>query len=160
MIYVSKYKQDIFFFLFGIQKIKSNCYINVLKFFSIIFFWWKIYSFPVIFTYKRFSFCYSLQIFFYSFMILSNCCSTLRTFTIFLLIGFVAAFLFFIQSGDSIYDPRRFWLMTLIFIFKRFVIFIITYGRNKVICYCYLYFLCTRFVEIIYDVFKILTNFI
>ena len=34
---------------------------------SIIFFWWKIYSFPFIFIFKRFNFCYSFSMFSYFF---------------------------------------------------------------------------------------------
>ena len=63
MSYVLKYKRDIFF-LFSIQNIKSSCYIIFLKFFPIIFYLWKIYSFPVICIYKSYNFCYSLCIFF------------------------------------------------------------------------------------------------
>ena len=45
------------------QNIKSNYYIIFLKIFPIIFFWWKIYSFPFIFIYKMFNSCYSVRIF-------------------------------------------------------------------------------------------------
>ena len=72
-----------YFLFFSIQNIKSNCYIIFLRFFPIIFFWWKTYPFPVIFIYKRFNFCYSLWIFFYFFIILRNCYSVLETFIIF-----------------------------------------------------------------------------
>ena len=44
----------IYFFFFNIQNIKNNCRI-FLKGFPIIHFWWIIYSFPVIFIYKRFN---------------------------------------------------------------------------------------------------------
>ena len=43
MNYVLKHEQDIFF-LFNIQNVKSNSHIIFLKFFPIIFFWWKMYS--------------------------------------------------------------------------------------------------------------------
>ena len=43
----------LFVFFFSIRNIKNNCYIIFLKYFRVIFFWWKIYSFPVIFTYKK-----------------------------------------------------------------------------------------------------------
>ena len=52
-----------------------------------------------------FNICYYFQIAFYFFMIKRNCYSVLKTFIIFLLIGFIAAFLSFLQSGESIYDP-------------------------------------------------------
>ena len=42
----------IWFFFFSIQNVKSNCYIIFSQFFPIIFFWWKIYSFPAIFFVK------------------------------------------------------------------------------------------------------------
>ena len=57
--YVLKLKQDIFF-VFSIQNFKSNCCIIFLDFFKIIFFWWKIYSSPVVFIYKSFNFYYCL----------------------------------------------------------------------------------------------------
>ena len=40
-------KNKIFFFIFRVQNIKSNCYIIFLKCFQIIIFWWKIYSFQL-----------------------------------------------------------------------------------------------------------------
>ena len=45
------------------QNVKSNYYIIFLKFFPIIFFWWKIYSLPFIFIYKMFNLCYSVRFF-------------------------------------------------------------------------------------------------
>ena len=54
----------IYFFFFSIQNIKSNCYIIFVKFYLIIFFWCKIYSFTVTFFSKELNFCYSLRIFF------------------------------------------------------------------------------------------------
>ena len=42
----------IYVLFFSIQNIKINCWIIFLKFFLIIFFWQKIYSFPFIFIYK------------------------------------------------------------------------------------------------------------
>ena len=89
----------------------------------------------------------------------------------FLLMRFIVAFFFFIQSGEFVYDPSRFgftlWRNTktiqiiLICIFKglkklfydficfiinhnfytitfwmHYMLFVIIYGRNKVICYC------------------------
>ena len=57
----------IYFFFFNIQNIKSNCRIVFLKSFPIIYFWWIVYSFPLIFIYKRFNiwnfFCISLNFF-------------------------------------------------------------------------------------------------
>ena len=41
------------FFFFSIQNIKSNCNIFCLNFFSITFFWWKIYFYPFMIIYKR-----------------------------------------------------------------------------------------------------------
>ena len=60
--YILKYNLDIFF-IFNINNIKSNSYIIFLKFFTIIFFWWKIFSLPVILINKRFNFCYFFKIF-------------------------------------------------------------------------------------------------
>ena len=42
----------IYIYFFSIQNIKSNCYIFFLKFLRITFFWWKMYSLPVISTWK------------------------------------------------------------------------------------------------------------
>ena len=77
-------------------------------FFSIIFFWWKIYSFPVIFIYRRFNFCYSSRIFSSFFMIYWDCYSVLKAFIFYLFIRFIVAFLVFIQSVESTYDPSQF----------------------------------------------------
>ena len=55
----------IYFFYFSIQNIKINCYIIFLKFFPIIVFWRIVYSFSIIFIYKKFNFCYSLWVFFF-----------------------------------------------------------------------------------------------
>ena len=99
----------IYFFFFNIQNIKRNCYMIFLKFFPIIFFLWKIYSFSLIFIYKRFNFRYSLQIFFYFFEIWRNCYSKFKAFIIFFMGEiYCCFFVFFIQSGESIYDPPWF----------------------------------------------------
>ena len=50
------------------RAIKSNYYIIFIGVFPVIFFWWNIYSLPVISICKRFNFCYSLLICFYFFM--------------------------------------------------------------------------------------------
>ena len=64
---VLKHIEDSFFSFFSIQNTESNCYIIFLKFFAVVFFWWKLYSFPVIFIYKWFNFCCPLWSFFISF---------------------------------------------------------------------------------------------
>ena len=46
-------KRRISFLFFSIQNIKINCNIAFLSFFSIIFFWWKIYFYPFMIIYKR-----------------------------------------------------------------------------------------------------------
>ena len=68
----------IYFFFFSIQNIKNNCYIFFLKFFQIIFLWWKIDFFLVIFIYIRFNFCYSFSMFPYLFMIYRYCSSIMK----------------------------------------------------------------------------------
>ena len=45
----------VYFFFFNMQKIKSNFRIIFLKCFPVIYFWQIIYSFPIIFIYKRFN---------------------------------------------------------------------------------------------------------
>ena len=61
--YVLKHEQDIFF-LFSIQNIKTNYYIINLKFFPVIFLWWKICSFLFISIYKKVQFLIFFQDFF------------------------------------------------------------------------------------------------
>ena len=69
----------------GMIKIYIYIYIYIYKYF------WHIYIFPVIFTYKKLNFWYSLELLFNMFMIWKHLLS-------FLLTGFTATFLFFIQS--------------------------------------------------------------
>ena len=57
--------------------------------------------------YKMFNFCYSLWIFFYFSWFNVTVIAYWKQLLYFLLMGFIAAFLFFIQSGKSIYDPPR-----------------------------------------------------
>ena len=104
-----KHKKDIFF-LFDVQNIKSNCYIIFLNFFPTMFFWWKIYSFQFIFIYKWFDLGYSFSIFPISSWFEATVTAYWKHLS-FLLIEFICAFLFFIQSGESIYDPLRFWFI-------------------------------------------------
>ena len=73
----------IYFLFFSIQNTESNCSIIFLRHFSIIFSWWKIYSFPVRLIYKRFNSCCSFRLFFYFFMIQHDYYSTLKAFIIF-----------------------------------------------------------------------------
>ena len=98
---------------FSIQNIKSNCYIISLIFFSIVFLWWENYFFSVILIYKSLNFCYSLWIFLISSWF--NVAVTLywKHLLSSLLMGFIFAFLFFIQIGESIYDPQRFGFLLL-----------------------------------------------
>ena len=51
------------FFFYNVQTINSNSYIIFLNFFLVIFFWLKMFSFPIIFIYKTFSSCYSSRMF-------------------------------------------------------------------------------------------------
>ena len=44
-----------YLFFFSIQNIKNNCQTIFLKRFPIVYFWWIIYSFPIIFIYKWFN---------------------------------------------------------------------------------------------------------
>ena len=91
---------SIYFFFFSIQNIKSNCYFIFLNFFSNQLFWWKLYSFSVIFTYKRFNFSYSLCIFFLFLHDLVRLLQRIQKNEIY-------RFYFFIQSREFIYDPVR-----------------------------------------------------
>ena len=93
------------FFFFSIRNIKSNCYIIFLNFFPIIFFWWKIFSFSVIFIYKRFNFCYSLWIFFYFFLIWRDCYSVLKTFIIF----FIERTFYILSNKENLYMIHPNW---------------------------------------------------
>ena len=91
--YVLKHKQDIFFF-FSIQILRAIYELLFKFFFSNIFFWWKIYSFAVIFIYKKLNFYHSFRIFFYFFIIKCDCYSILKGFVIFLMMEFIIACLF------------------------------------------------------------------
>ena len=91
--YVLRYKQDIFF---NIQNIKSNSIF--LNFFPIIFFWWKIYSFPVIFQFLLF-FAYLCWVLHDLTQALQRIESILLPF---LLIRFIAAFLF-LSNQENLY---------------------------------------------------------
>ena len=78
--------------------------------FSIIFFRWKIYSFPSIFIYKIIKF---LWLFADHFLFLHDLTRLLQRaendyLFCWLLMGFIVVFLFFIQLGESLYDPPPF----------------------------------------------------
>ena len=97
----------IHFFFFSIQNIKSNCYVIFLKYFPIIFFRWKIFLFPVIFTSKRFNFVCSLWIFFYFFMIWRDCYSVLKTFVIFFIDEIYCCFFCFLSNQENLHMIHR-----------------------------------------------------
>ena len=59
----------IYFLFFSMQNIESKIRLFLSNLFQVIFFWWKIYSFPVMFIYKSFNFSYSFRVFSYFFMI-------------------------------------------------------------------------------------------
>ena len=107
-VYVLKHKQDIYFFFFSIQNMEINCSIIFLKFFPNIFFWWKIYSFPVIIIYKKFRFVILCWFFFFISSWFNATVTTYWKHSYFLLIEFIVAFLFLIKSGESIYGPPQF----------------------------------------------------
>ena len=96
----------IYFFFFNIQNIKSNSvshiYIIFLKFFPIIFFWWKIYSFPVIFQFLLF--------FAYLCWVLHDLTQALQRIEnillSFLLMRFIAAFLFLSNQENYIWSTK------------------------------------------------------
>ena len=67
--FVFKHSQDIFF-VFLVYKTLEQLLDNCSPFFSIIFFWRKIYSFSVIFIYRRFTFCWFLRFEVFSFKFL------------------------------------------------------------------------------------------
>ena len=54
----------IYFSPSSIQDIESNCYMIFFKIFPIIFFWWEIYSFPVIFINKMFNLLFFVDLLF------------------------------------------------------------------------------------------------
>ena len=91
-------------FFFNIQYIKSNSCIIFLKFFPIIFFRWKMYSFPVILLYKRFNICYSFRMLSCFFMISCDCYSVLKTFFIFFIDEIYSCFfLVFLSNQENLY---------------------------------------------------------
>ena len=93
------------------------------KLFPVIFSWWLIYSFPVIFIYKRIHFWYSLRTFF---TFLHDLMGLLLS----SLIGFIVDILFFIQSGES--TMFQIYFMTI-------VMRQINVIKNKIItsCWCF-----------------------
>ena len=107
--------QTVYIFCFLACKTLNNC--NIIHyllhyFFQISFSNGKFFpSQLVIFIYKGFNFCYSLWISLYFFITWHNCDSILKTFVIFFIDGIYYSFFFFIQSGESIYDPPRFWFI-------------------------------------------------
>ena len=90
------------YFIYSIKNIKSNNYIIFLKFFPIIFFWWKIYFFPVICIYKRFNFCYSLRSFLISSWFNITVAAYWKHLLAFLLMGFFV-FWVFLFSQENLY---------------------------------------------------------
>ena len=95
-------------FFFSLQIIKSNCQIIFFNFSQIIFFWWIIYSFPVILIYKELNFCHCFRIFLFVHDLewLHDLVMAYWKHLLFLLLTWsIAAFLIFIQWRESIYDP-------------------------------------------------------
>ena len=82
------------FFFFSIQNIWNN---------------WKIYYFPITFIYKRFNACCSLWTFIVSSTFNVTVTAYWKHLLSFLLIEFVAASLFFIQTEESIYMIHHDW---------------------------------------------------
>ena len=98
--------EGIYIFVFSIQNIQSSFYIIFLKFFSTIFFWWIVYSFPVIYIYECLNFCYSFSMFSYFFIIQRNYYSVLKTFVILFIDGiYCCLFVFYPVKIIYIYDP-------------------------------------------------------
>ena len=130
------------FFFFGIQNIKSNCCIIFLTFFSIIFFKWKIYFFPILQLPQRIeNICYLfywwdllLLLFFYKRIYIWSTTVWIyfMTFKIQIKIYFkwfkklFYNFLSFISYLD--FYVSTFWM--------HYTLFIIIYAKNKAICYC------------------------
>ena len=83
----------------------------IFFFFSMQNIWndWKIYYFPVIFIYKRFNACCSLWTFIVSSTFNVTITAYWKHLLSFLLIEFVAASLFFIQTEESIYMIHHDW---------------------------------------------------
>ena len=96
----------IYFFFFCLENIESFCEIIILKLFPVIFFWWKIYFFPVMFIYKRFNFFVVCRFFFYFFMASRYCYSVLKALIIFFI--YVIYCCFSIETGKSMYDSPGF----------------------------------------------------
>ena len=101
--YTLKYKPVIFPFIFHI---KSNCRIFTLKHFPIFYCWWVFYSNKVRFILKWFNIWNSYWVLFNCPIIYCSCRRILKTFIIFIF-RFIVAFLCFVQSKESMYDPLR-----------------------------------------------------
>ena len=91
----------IYFQFLNKQHIERNWCIILFKFFPAIFYRRVIYSFPVVVIYKTLNFWFSLRFFSYFFMNYCNFAAYLKH--LLPLIGFIVAFLFFIQSGEKLY---------------------------------------------------------
>ena len=154
----------------------------LLSFFQSSFFWWKIYSFPYIFIYKRFNFCYSFGMLSYFFMICSGSYIILKVFYIIFIDKIYCCCLssqenlyMIHHNSDLFYDiyytinehnqRQTYYLSSIpnyfdicfcmnqkvfyhficfiinhdsyaITFWMHFMLFIIIFGKNKVICYC------------------------
>ena len=83
--------------------LKSICWILFLKIFLVIYFLWMLYFIPAIYLQW-----FNIWNFFWvplNFSIIQcSCCCLLKTIIIFIF-GFIAVFFFFIQPGESMYEP-------------------------------------------------------
>ena len=100
----------IYFLVFSVQNIKSNREVIFHNFSPIIFFRWVIgyISFQLYLFVKDLIFLIPSRFSLLFSRFKASVTAYWKYFLSFLLIGFIVAFLYFIQSGESMYDPPRF----------------------------------------------------
>ena len=125
LIYVFKLGWKYFFF-FSIQNVKSNFWIIFLKLFPTIYFWWIIYSFPIIFIYKLVNIWNSFWMWFNFFIIWCNSCCLLKTFINFIFRVYCCFFVFYPVWRINI------WTTTLKIRFMTFVIHKLNWIKNEI----------------------------
>ena len=101
--YIVKNKHYVFFLFLAYERLRTILRLYFFKYSPNMFSWWVIYSFSVIFSYKRFNFCYFVWrfLFLHDLAWLLQCTESIYLFYWWdLLLCFL-----FIQSGEYLYDP-------------------------------------------------------
>ena len=91
------------FFLLAEKTLKTVATLFFSIFFSFIFFWWKIYSFPIIFAYKWINFLLFFADLSLLFHDLTWLLQVLKTFVIFFIYGIKLLFFCFLFTQENLY---------------------------------------------------------